>query len=205
MWFHLEEVREIDKHIVTRLLLSTCNIETDSDDVEALPPFRKLVLHCESVQSRCRKRDNIRQSQNRSDALDFAVRWQEVSRMWAQACGGGNRKRKAKTLCRRRGLPLAIVCSLDSVLPPFPKGPLMRACAMRWLQQAWNDLLRTSLLAPCPTYDPCTIAAPVAVSPKETSFTMVFSSTTVPHCTQKPFPAAASYSMTVPPQSLHTT
>jgi hypothetical protein len=74
MWFHLEEVREIDEHIVTRLLLSACDIETDSDDVEALPPFRKLVLHCESVQSRCRKRDNVRQSQNRSDALDFAVR-----------------------------------------------------------------------------------------------------------------------------------
>src|ERR1700722_6048888 len=32
---------------------------------------------------------------------------------------------------------------------------------------------------------------------------MVFSSTTVPHLTQKPFPAAVSYSMTVPPQSVH--
>jgi hypothetical protein len=74
MWFHLEEVREIDEHIVTCLLLPACNIETDSDNVEAFPPFRKLVLHCESVQSRCRKRDNVRQSQNRSDALDFAVR-----------------------------------------------------------------------------------------------------------------------------------
>jgi hypothetical protein len=74
MWFHLEEVREIDEHIVARLLLPACNIETDSDNVEALPPFRKLVLHGESVQSRCRKRDNVRQSQNSSDALDFAVR-----------------------------------------------------------------------------------------------------------------------------------
>jgi hypothetical protein len=33
---------------------------------------------------------------------------------------------------------------------------------------------------------------------------MVFSSTTVPQVTQKPFPAAWSYSMTVPPQSLQT-
>lgn len=71
---HLEEVREINEHIVTRLLLPTCYIEADSDDVEALPPFRKLVLHCESVQSRCRKRDYVGQSQNRSNALDFAIR-----------------------------------------------------------------------------------------------------------------------------------
>lgn len=74
MWLHLEEVREIDEHIVTRLFLPACNIETDSNDVEALPPFRKLMLHGESVQSRCRKRNNVRQSQNRGNALDFAIR-----------------------------------------------------------------------------------------------------------------------------------
>jgi hypothetical protein len=60
------------------------------------------------------------------------------------------------------------------------------------------------ILAPWPTKEPCTIAAPFDVSPNATSFTMVFSSTTVPHFTQKPFPAAVSYSITVPPQSLQT-
>jgi hypothetical protein len=46
------------------------------------------------------------------------------------------------------------------------------------------------------------MAAPALVSPKVTSFTIVFSSTTVPHLMQNPFPAAVSYSMTFPPQSL---
>ncbi|EJC99498.1 uncharacterized protein FOMMEDRAFT_160556 [Fomitiporia mediterranea MF3/22] len=41
-------------------------------------------------------------------------------------------------------------------------------------------------------------------SPNTTSDTITFSSTTVPYPTQKPLPPAASYSMTVPPQSPHT-
>jgi hypothetical protein len=47
------------------------------------------------------------------------------------------------------------------------------------------------------------MAAPVLVSPKVTSFTIVFSSTTVPHETQKPLPAEVSYSITVPAQFGH--
>jgi hypothetical protein len=47
------------------------------------------------------------------------------------------------------------------------------------------------------------MAAPLAASLNVTSETIVFSSTTVPHDTQKPFPAAVSYSMTVPPHAKH--
>lgn len=65
-------------------------------------------------------------------------------------------------------------------------------------------MMKYNALAPWATNDPCTIAAPFAVSPNAISFTMVFSSTTVPQVTQKPLPAAWSYSMTVPPQSLQT-
>jgi len=48
-WLYLEKVREIDEHVITRLLLPACNVETDSNDVEAFPPFRKFVLHCKCV------------------------------------------------------------------------------------------------------------------------------------------------------------
>jgi hypothetical protein len=47
------------------------------------------------------------------------------------------------------------------------------------------------------------MAAPEDVSPNVISFTIVFSSTTVPHETQKPFPAEVSYSITVPAQFGH--
>jgi hypothetical protein len=46
---YLEKVREIDEHVITRLFLSACNVETDSNDVEAFPPFRKFVLHRKRV------------------------------------------------------------------------------------------------------------------------------------------------------------
>ena len=109
-----------------------------------------------------------------------------------------------QTSCHRCNMPFAIVCSLDSLLPLLPNGPFIRACASnRALATAQIHGGRGYSLAPCPTNEPWTMAAPALVSPKVTSFTIVFSSTTVPHLMQKPFPAAVSYSMTLPPQSLH--
>jgi hypothetical protein len=85
----------------------------------------------------------------------------------------------------------------------LPNGPLIRACAASGRYQQTTEAKSVEhSLDPCPTYDPCTIAAPAEVSPNVISETIVFSSITVPHFIQKPFPAAASYSITVPPQSV---
>jgi hypothetical protein len=59
---HLEEVREINEHVITCLFLPARNVETDRDDVETLAAFRKLVFYREGVQSRCCERDNVGQT-----------------------------------------------------------------------------------------------------------------------------------------------
>jgi hypothetical protein len=57
--FYLEEVGEIDEHIVARLFLSTRDVETDRYDVEAFAPFSEFVFYREGVQTRCGERDNV--------------------------------------------------------------------------------------------------------------------------------------------------
>jgi hypothetical protein len=46
---HLEEIREINEHVIARLFLPAGNVETDGHDIEAFAAFRKLVFYCESV------------------------------------------------------------------------------------------------------------------------------------------------------------
>jgi hypothetical protein len=61
-YVHLEEVREINEHVVPCLFLPTRNVETDRHDVETLAAFRKLVFYREGVQSRCCERNNVGQT-----------------------------------------------------------------------------------------------------------------------------------------------
>jgi hypothetical protein len=46
---HLEEIGEIDEHVIARLFLPARNVETDGHDIEAFAAFGKLVFYCESV------------------------------------------------------------------------------------------------------------------------------------------------------------
>lgn len=50
---YLEQVREVDKHVVASLLLSACDVEADGDDVHALPTLGELVLDGEGIQACC--------------------------------------------------------------------------------------------------------------------------------------------------------
>lgn len=50
---YLEQVGEVDKHVVPRLLLAACDVEADGDDVHALPTLGKLVLDGEGIQPCC--------------------------------------------------------------------------------------------------------------------------------------------------------
>ena len=56
---YLEEVGKIDEHIVARLLLSTCDVETDRYYIEAFAPFREFVFYRERVQPRCGEGDDV--------------------------------------------------------------------------------------------------------------------------------------------------
>ena len=49
MVFHLEEVREVNEHVIARLFLPARDVETNCHDVEAFTPLRELVFHRESV------------------------------------------------------------------------------------------------------------------------------------------------------------
>ena len=57
--FYLEEVGEIDEHIVARLLLSTRDVEADCYYVEAFAPFREFVFYGKCVQPRCGEGDDV--------------------------------------------------------------------------------------------------------------------------------------------------
>lgn len=50
---YLEQVGKVDKHVVPRLLLSTCDVEADGDDVHALPALGKFVLDGKGVEAGC--------------------------------------------------------------------------------------------------------------------------------------------------------
>src|ERR1700722_13453848 len=108
-----------------------------------------------------------------------------VAMLWIFLCAVNQFNRgTGETLSRHT--PLAIVCSLESLLPRFPNGPLIFACAneMPFTFRSGEGICRRSnSLDPCATYEPCTLAAPEVVSPNVTSDTIVFSSTTVPHFT----------------------
>ena len=62
---------------------------------------------------------------------------------------GPNRSEENISYYRSKGLPLAIVCSLDSVFPLFPKGPPRRAWAMSLasaqMEQLSSDKLTCAL------------------------------------------------------------
>lgn len=153
------------------------------------------MFDCEGIHTCRRKTDDFRQSKNICYTLNLLT-----------GCDS-NRLDTTNTNCWKKNEPFAIVCSRDSLFPRFPYGPLILAWANELeSQSSYRTCVKkeTNALAPCPTKEPWTMAAPFDASPKATSFTIVFSSTTVPHWTQKPLPAAWSYSMTVPPQSVHT-
>ncbi len=72
--FYLEEVGEIDEHIVASFFLSTRDVETDCYYVETFAPFRELVFYREGVQTRRGEGDDVGESQIRGDTLDLAIR-----------------------------------------------------------------------------------------------------------------------------------
>ena len=48
---YLKDVGEIDEHVLSCLLLPTCDVEADGGDVHALAAFRELVLDGEGVET----------------------------------------------------------------------------------------------------------------------------------------------------------
>jgi hypothetical protein len=96
----------------------------------------------------------------------------------------------------------SIVCTLESLFPLLPYSPLILAWAVRRADEQCRDWSgRNSLLVPCPTKEPWTIALLDNVSLKVILLTIAFSSTTILQATQMLLPAAVSYSRTVPLQS----
>lgn len=56
---YLEEVREVDEHVVPRLFLPAGDVYTHGDNVHAPPATRELVLERECVQARGGHRDYV--------------------------------------------------------------------------------------------------------------------------------------------------
>lgn len=48
---YLEEVTEVDKHVISGFLLSAGNVEADGDHIETLAPLCEFVLHSKGVQT----------------------------------------------------------------------------------------------------------------------------------------------------------
>ena len=76
---YLEEIREVDEHVVPRLLLSASNIEADGDDVHALATLCELVLNGKRVQACSGERDDFRQAEGSGNLLNLPASW------WARA------------------------------------------------------------------------------------------------------------------------
>lgn len=56
---YLQQIREVDEHIVPGLFLSASDIDADRDDMHAASTAREFVFEGKRVQSSCSKRYNI--------------------------------------------------------------------------------------------------------------------------------------------------
>ena len=70
---HLEQVGKVDEHVVPRFFLPARDVETDSDDVEALAALCKSMLDREGVEPRRGEGNDVREPEGARDALYLAL------------------------------------------------------------------------------------------------------------------------------------
>lgn len=68
---YLQKIREIDKHVCPSFFLPASDVQANCDDVQAFATFGKLVLDCESVETRSCQANYFGKTKYISDTLDF--------------------------------------------------------------------------------------------------------------------------------------
>jgi len=70
----LQEIRKINEHIVSCLLLATRDVEAYGDNVQTFSTFGEFVLYGKGIEASCGENNDFGKMQHVCDALNFSVR-----------------------------------------------------------------------------------------------------------------------------------
>ncbi len=164
---YLQEIREIDEHVLPCFLLTTRYVYTDGDDVQILPSLGEFVLDGKSVHANRGGSYNVGETERVCHAVYLLALLSLHEFMIYRIVTVTHHSQSSVRATR---LILDYRKDHPSWRALYSSISLRKSIAdSMWTH--WN---------PVPTKEPCTIAAPLDDSPKVTSETIVFSSTTVP-------------------------